>query len=216
MFFAIWKNILKGKTLARSMMNLSLRGQSLEDGLILDIGGGKKPSYFDFINVPHGATVINLDKQHALGTNKDIDLEEDPLPYGSGSVDQVLLFNVLEHIYHHQLVVREIHRVLRPGKTLIGFVPFLVNYHPDPNDYFRYTEEALLKIFKETNFRDISITPIGYGPFAIHFNNLSSFMPTMFNVLTWPVYYLLDCILIAIKPSMRKRFPVGYLFVLRK
>lgn len=208
--------MLKGKTLARSMMNASLAGYKLENGLNLDIGGGKNPSYFEFIKIPDGAKIVNIDKQYAPEENKSVDFEKDRLPYGDESVDQVLMLNVLEHIYNHRFIVKEAYRVLLPEKTLIGFVPFLVNYHPDPNDYFRYTSEALQRIFEEANFRDIFIQPIGYGPFAVHFNNLSSFMPVTFNVLAWPAYYAFDRMLVALKPEMRERFPLGYLFVLKK
>ena len=43
---------------------------------------------------------------------------------------------------------------------LTGFifaVPFLIAFHPSPNDYWRYTEETLTKICEQAGFRDIEI-----------------------------------------------------------
>ena len=51
--------------------------------------------------------------------------------------------------------------------NLVGssiFVPFLIGYHPDPNDFFRPTHEYLIKILEENGF-DGEIYLIGVGPF---------------------------------------------------
>lgn len=48
---------------------------------------------------------------------------DDSLPLGDGSVDFVISFYSLEHIYPLQPYLCELHRVLKPGGTLIGAVP---------------------------------------------------------------------------------------------
>lgn len=216
MFFKVWRQVAAGKTLMRSLMNIALSDYTLEKGIVVDLGGGKNPSYFNFLQGVAHTTLRNIDTQHAEGSAKDIDFEKDALPYANESVDQILMLNVLEHIYHHAFFVGEAFRILKPGKTVIGFVPFLINYHADPHDYFRYTDEALQKIFTDTGFNSVEIHPLGMGPFAVNFNTLASFMPRVFNALMWPLCYVFDRVLIAVKPSMRKRFPLGYLFILTK
>lgn len=213
MFFKIWKNILKGKTLLRSMMNISLLEYEIKNGIVLDIGGGKNPSYFSFLKKNKEATIVNFDKKYS---GENIDFEKDRIPYDDNSVDQVLMFNILEHVYNHKFLMKEVYRVLKKDEKVLGFVPFMINYHADPNDYFRYTHEALEKIFKDVGFSKIEIIPLGYGPFSINFNNLASFMPTIFNVVVWPFYFVLDKILLMAKPGFKNRFPVGYLFILKK
>lgn len=216
MFFKVWKQIAAGKTLMRSLMNIALSDYTLEKGVVADLGGGENPSYLKFLKGVSGATLSNIDKQHGIGNAGIIDFEKDALPYTDESVDQILMLNVLEHIYHHTFFVGEAFRILKPGKTVIGFVPFLINYHADPHDYFRYTNEALQKIFIDAGFDTVEIHSLGVGPFAVNFNTLASFMPRAFNTLIWPLYYVLDLVLVAMKPSMTKRFPLGYLFVLKK
>lgn len=216
MFFKVWRQIAAGKTLMRSLMNIALSRYALEQGTVVDLGGGKNPSYLKFLKGVPGARISNIDKQHGSGSAGTIDFEKDALPYTNESADQVLMLNVLEHVYHHAFFVGEAFRILKYGKTVIGFVPFLVNYHADPHDYFRYTHEALEKIFLEAGFSEAEIHSLGIGPLAVNFNTLASFMPRLFNTLVWPLYYLFDQALLIIKPGLTKRFPLGYLFILTK
>lgn len=216
MFFRLWKQIAAGKTLLRSLMNLALSRHTLAPGVVVDLGGGKNPSYLGFLKGIDQATFKNIDMQHGEGAGRTIDFEKDRLPYEDESIDQVLMLNILEHVYNHQFFVGESRRILKTGSTVIGFVPFLINYHADPHDYFRYTHEALERIFTDAGFSNVEITPLGAGPFLLNFNTLASFMPHVFMTVLWPFYYALDSLLLSLKPGMRKRFPLGYLFVLTK
>ncbi len=216
MFYKSWKQIAAGKTLIRSLMNSALSNYTLEKGVVVDLGGGKNPSYMAFLKNPSNTIPCNIDKQHATGAAKSIDFEKDPLPYADESVDQILMFNILEHVYHYAFLVSEVRRILKDGKMVIGFVPFLINYHADPHDYFRYTDEALQEIFIDAGFSEVEIRPLGFGPFSVNFNTLASFMPRVFNALVWPVYFVLDRALLAVRPGIAKRFPLGYLFILKK
>ncbi len=195
-------------------MNQGLVGYSVK-GQVIDIGGGVNPSYFKFIHKDPETTITTLDlNPDSVGVK--IDLETDPLPYPAGRVDGVLMFNILEHIFNHSFVVREAYRVLRPGGELLGFVPFLINYHPDPSDYFRYTNEALVKIFKLAGFSKIEIKTVGRGPFAVNYNNLMFFFPRFIRVILLPIYWCLDWLFILVRPKVRERYPLGYIFWLKK
>lgn len=216
MFFKVWRQIAAGKTLMRSLMNIALSEYALETGDVLDVGGGNRPSYLTFLQNVEQANIINVDQQYGTDWRKKIDFEKDRLPFDENSVNQILVLNVLEHIYNHRHLVAEMHRVLKKNKTLIGFVPFLINYHADPHDYFRYTHEALRRIFVDAGFSTVSITPVGLGPFSLNFNTLASFVPRYIMVFVWPFSYALDRILLAVKPSMATRFPLGYMFLLTK
>lgn len=45
------------------------------------------------------------------------------LPYGNGSLDAVLIFDVLEHVEDPDALLREIRRILKPGGIFYCFVP---------------------------------------------------------------------------------------------
>jgi len=207
----ITKEIAKGKTLIRALMNLELRKFSLA-GKVIDVGGGQNPSYLRFFKKADHLQFESVD----LAGDKKIDLESNALPYQDASADYVLLFNILEHIYNHQALVKETIRVLKSDGTVIGFVPFFVGYHPDPHDYFRYTNESLQKIFKGAGFGSVSVQPVGGGPVLAAFNILMNYFPRFLTLFAFPWYVLLDWIMLKIRPSLADRFMLGYLFVVKK
>ncbi|TSC61341.1 MAG: type 11 methyltransferase [Parcubacteria group bacterium Gr01-1014_107] len=193
-------------------MNWELRNHSVK-GRVLDIGGGEEPSYFNFLNAEK-AHIINIDFKNRGGLR--VDLEKDVLPFENGQADYVLMFNILEHIYNYHFLVTECHRVLKKGGEALGFVPFLINYHPDPHDYFRYTKEALFKIFSSNHFEVKEIREVGLGPLAVNYNNLAPSLPKVLRILIFPFYYFLDKLFLRFRPKASERYPLGYLFVLRK
>lgn len=109
-----------------------------------------------------------------------------PLPFDDASLDAVVSFEVLEHLFSPAEAVAEIHRVLRPGGYFIGSVPnttFIANrllmaigyFNPggspstslkkpwaDPHIRF-FSNHSLKNFFDEMGFTDIQV----YGmPFA--------------------------------------------------
>jgi SAM-dependent methyltransferase len=68
------------------------------------------------------------------------------LAIGDGSTDVVVSVYVLEHVEEPKVYLSEATRVLRPGGTLLLFVPFLMYYHRDPEDYWRWTRAGAAKI----------------------------------------------------------------------
>lgn len=191
-------------------MNLELKQYKIY-GKVLDIGGGVNPSYLNFLQTGENLQIRNLDSK-----NTAIDLEKDKLPAENESIDCVLMFNILEHIYNHNFLAREACRVIKKSGLVLGFVPFLVNYHPDPRDYFRYTGEALQKILGQAGFKEITVREVGGGPLAVNYNNIVFAFPKIIRLVIFPFYYLADRILIKLKPEVRKRYPLGYLFTALK
>jgi SAM-dependent methyltransferase len=67
-----------------------------------------------YVNVDfHGH--VNIDVQH--------DLNSLPYPFADNSFDHVLASHVLEHLDRPFVVMKELHRILKPGGTLIVKVP---------------------------------------------------------------------------------------------
>lgn len=213
MFLYAIKNILRGRSFLRLSMNHALGAYSLK-GKVLDIGSGKHPEYHGIFKSVETEEIFTLDQKFT--DNRALDLEKDALPYDSASMDQVLFLNVLEHIYNYKFVLGEARRVLKDGGELIGFVPFLINVHPDPHDYFRYTKESLEKIFTEVGFSHIEIKTVARGPFAVNFNNIVLSFPRFISVLIFPFSYILDSVFLRLRPRVGEKFPLGYIFALKK
>ncbi len=211
--FHTFKKIYIGQSILRVMMNDAIRGYKLR-GTVLDLGGGGQ-SYLQYMDIPEDASLKNFDIKEGEPYHS-IDFETDALPLGDESVDMVLCFNLLEHIYNHNFLVGEIHRVLKEGGDLKGFVPFWMKYHPDPKDFFRYTKEALERIFRDAGFRTVEIVEIGGSPILGNANNVILMFPRFLRPLVFLGYYLLDRLVLFFKPNSRIRTPLGFLFDVRK
>lgn len=76
-------------------------------------------------------------------TNVDIVADISDLPFADNSVDAVINESVLEHVPSPEAIVKEIHRVLKPGGWLYLSAPFLASFHSSPHDYYRWTKPGL-------------------------------------------------------------------------
>lgn len=200
---AVWR----GESLARASMDAALEGRRLAGSFVVDIGGAKSASYLRRLGLSLDARVESVD-----GATHQIDFERDSLPYADGAADAAICCNVLEHVYNHRHLVAEIRRVVKQGGALLGFVPFFVQYHPDPRDYFRYTGEALSKILGDAGFAEVSVEAVGQGPVGVCVNSLLLSLPRPLRPLlvlaAWP-FALLST---RLRPGLRDRFPLGYVF----
>lgn len=209
----IFKEIWRGKDLYRMFMNEECEHHTIR-GKVLDIGSGiKLASYHRFLKKNKDTVVECLDLGFENFDGKQIDLETDYLPHQTDDVDSVLLFNVLEHLYNYSLILSEIKRVLKPGSQLIGAVPFLVAYHPDPHDYWRFTKESLEKIFISVGFFNVQIGSFGYGPCTAAFAQFESVLPRLFKLLCVPLVLAIDWLIIKLRPHLGKdRYALGLFF----
>lgn len=129
-------------------------------GRILDCGGGASP-YAGLLGA--SARVINIDM--ALKADTHVVADGHDLPFPGGSIDAVILTNVLEHVREPQRLLAELARVLVDGGQLILVVPFLFKIHPDPEDHWRFTAQALRRML-EPAFEIAELRSLG-GRFAV-------------------------------------------------
>ncbi len=106
---------------------------------------------------------------HSVFPNTDLVADLLDIPVPDESLDGIICHQVLEHVTDPARVVRELHRVLRPGGRLLLSTPFLYPIHEDGpvKDYFRYTGRGLKELLKD--FREVDLDcagppnfPVGY------------------------------------------------------
>lgn len=218
-FFTYWKETWRGKDVYRVLMNEACQRIKLQ-GQVLDLGSGSnKASYHRFFQKDASAQIDFLDLHPVSHTEKEMtfDFEKDSLPYETASVDQILIFNLLEHLYNYNHLLQEAVRVLKKDGQIFGAVPFLVGYHADPHDFFRYTSEALRRIFVENCLNEPQIRILGAGPFTAGFSQYEFVMPRVIKIFFYPLIYFLDKIFFWLRPKFnREKFALGLFFNLKK
>ena len=112
------------------------------DGRILDYGCADVP-YRGFF--PASVDYVPAD----LPGNPDAALllnGDGSVPCEDESFDAVISTQVLEHVEDPALYLRESFRALRPGGRLLLSTHGVFFYHPDPEDYWRWTCAGLRRI----------------------------------------------------------------------
>ena len=141
------------------------------------------------------------------------------LQFKSNYYQNLVIFNVLEHLNNPTKSLKELNRILKKGGLLIGSTPFLYQVHGAPNDYLRFTKNYLINEFKKKKFKAIYVKELGYGPFLAAFSLLFpyfKFLPII-NHIIFLMCLILDTFLqIFIKTKLREIFPIGIFFVFRK
>lgn len=108
------------------------------NAMIVELGSGSRRI---------GPGILNLDLFPL--PNVDIVADIHKVPLASGSVDHVILDSVLEHVADPAVLVKEIHRILRPGGTVLCIAPFLFPYHGYPAHYCNFSRDGLLQLFRD-------------------------------------------------------------------
>jgi SAM-dependent methyltransferase len=182
---------------------------------VLDIGAGHGTDLLLAREVVPGSSVFAVEVepkcQRELSERKIdvifINIERDPLPFADGSVDIVIVNQVLEHTKEIFWVFHEISRVLSPqGNVIIG-VPNLAALHnrillllgrqPSPikshsahirgftkGDLLQFLESCFPGGYELQEFRGSNFYPL--PPF------LAKPLANMFPALAWGIFFLLE------------------------
>jgi SAM-dependent methyltransferase len=134
---------------------LDAEGRAARGLRVLDVGCGVKP-YLPFFAA--ASEYVGAD----LPGNPHADLvgSAEQLPIDDGAFDLVLCLQVLEHVDDPAAVIRELHRVTRPGGRVLLSTHGVQVYHPSPEDHWRWTHTGLQRLL-ETNgsWSSVTVTP---------------------------------------------------------
>ncbi|SDB54216.1 methyltransferase domain-containing protein [Bauldia litoralis] len=82
-------------------------------------------------------------------------------PFGSEICDLVILEQVLEHVRSPARALRNSLEMLRPGGWVLVTTPFLIRFHPQPQDLYRWTADGLRILLEEAGFRQVKTNAWG-------------------------------------------------------
>ncbi len=131
-------------------------------GQLLDMGCGRKPfaPLFEGRITRYWGTDLSLSPY--LGAARlDAYARAEAQPFRDGSFDTVLGLSMLTYLPEPSLMVREAHRVLKPGGVLILEFTQMVPLHDEPHDYFRFTRFGAKYLLEQAGFEPIDYIPIG-------------------------------------------------------
>lgn len=205
----------KTHSLFRLAYHKKLKGITL-NGAVLDVGGTKNGHYQTLFQGKPAFTVMNISEQYGYDIKADA---EKAFPISDASFDHVLLLNVLELLYDYEATLKECHRVLKPGGTVVCANPFLVQVHHNPRDYFRFTDYAMRRMFEDAGFTVQSLEPLAYGPFSVAYHHTSWLLPGFLRVLHRWCSVGMDSLFKKISKryaELSRNYPIGYFLVASK
>ena len=134
------------------------------NGRCLDVGCGDQPYKPLLLQEPFQISeLLGLDRagQRCQSTPPDLLWQNGTIPLPDASIDSALCTEVLEHCPDPLSLLMEVHRVLKPGGSLLLTVPFLWPLHEVPHDCFRYTPFALKQLLEAAGFRVEDLRSLG-------------------------------------------------------
>jgi len=193
--------------------NHFLNGRSLEFGASTNY----KKNFSAFVKGKSKFFYSNLDN---FQSKKIIPLDlTKKLKIKSNEYNNILIFNVLEHINDHSITFKEIKRILKKNGNFLASTPFLYQVHGAPRDYYRFTKDFFAEKLKEIGFKKIKIKYLGYGPFVACFSIIHSYikyLPLITHIVLF-VCYLIDFILqLFVKTRLNEIYPIGIFVIAKK
>jgi SAM-dependent methyltransferase len=125
------------------------------EGPVADLGCGARP-YSKFFDCAY----LGFD----LGTthgSPDVVCVAEQMPIRSMSVRTAISTQQLEHVSDPDEVLCEAWRILEPGGRLLLSTHGVWAHHPDPVDYWRWTEEGLMRLLDQHDFGTERIHRLG-------------------------------------------------------
>ena len=144
--------------------------------------------------------MVNLDMMDY--ENVDVVCDIHQLPFKDNSIDAIMNIAVLEHVLEPEIVLKELHRVLKPGGRVFSVIPFMQPFHASPHDYQRYTLPGIE--FLHRDFQKIE-SGVFSGPISgalwvlqeclasilsLGSTNLRNLLSILLMCLTWPIKFL--------------------------
>jgi SAM-dependent methyltransferase len=146
----------------RLAVSALLAGVHLDHGArVLDLGSADSPYREE---LPPGVEYVAADLPGNPGA--DVALRADgTVPLKDATFDLILSTQVLEHVDDPALYLDECRRLTKPGASLLLSTHGVMYFHPDPEDYWRWTRAGLAKLLSEHGFEIVDMKGV-LGPAA--------------------------------------------------
>jgi SAM-dependent methyltransferase len=146
---------------------VALVAETAHGARILELGSGRRDFGPDFYSMRSLFDSANEFIQSDVVSDYGYPIVDATTMEFESEFDIIICSNVLEHVYDWQAAVEHIHRALKPGGRAVIVVPFLVPYHDEPDDLWRFTEYGMKRML--SNFSAVEVRHRGYRrlPFVL-------------------------------------------------
>jgi SAM-dependent methyltransferase len=126
----------------------------------------------------------------------DVDLH-DLSKYQRDYFNVVVIDNILEHLADPKTALEQIHAILQVGGICVCLTPFMIKIHGYPNDYWRFTESGLRKLFDHFSHVEVEswgnrftiATTMKFGWLSVR-NSRRLLKAALWNEPEWPITFL--------------------------
>jgi SAM-dependent methyltransferase len=215
-YLYIMKSTFKKKSLNRILQEIYVQ-KKIANGIVIEFGSqfNSSKNFTNFIQYKNLKKIIHSDKFPKNNNTREEDLES-IISLEDNSIDTVLIFNVLEHIFDVKNAFLEINRCLKKNSgKIIGSTPFIHRVHGAPNDYNRYTKQFIEKILDQNNYKNIEVENLGFGPFSSAYTMLFDYFKLIpfLNNFILTICMILDKIInLCVKTNTKNIYPVTVCF----
>lgn len=169
--------------------------------------------------------MLNVDL--VAGTLIDVRASALALPFRDGMFDVIVTQETLEHVPDPFGAIHEIARVLKPGGALYCQLPFVIGFHPGPQDFWRFTVQGMRELVERCGLQ-VSVLSIAVGGGTGYYRVSVEFWSGLLSFGCTPVYKTAKAVFaLALYPLKwldplfavsreRDRIPGGYLVIARK
>jgi len=172
-------------------------------GRLLDVGCGNSPyrHLLDPAVAQYQGVDVPAAKDFGYQNPDTVYYDGHALPFPDASFDAVLCTEVIEHIPDPTEIIREMHRVLKPGGKLIATIPWSARFHYQPYDYHRYTPSMLQPLFAAfagtaITSRGTDLSTIASKIVVAYARNVLALRPrSLAGWLAWPLRVVLAVLL---------------------
>jgi SAM-dependent methyltransferase len=130
----------------------------------VDLGCGEGDSYNAFCSDRHEVRWVGLDITDSQEVRSRPQrrlsfcaYDGVRIPLRDGAADIVYSRQVFEHVRYPQALMKEVHRVLRPGGVFVGSTSHLEPFHS--RSYWNYTPYGFCVLLSEAGFRSVVVRP---------------------------------------------------------
>jgi SAM-dependent methyltransferase len=124
-------------------------------GRMLDVGCGVQ-QYRKFVHCRQYCGI-----EWSLADRPPVVADVTRIPFRDRAFDSALCTEVLEHLPDPCRCLKEIHRVVKPGGTVLFTVPMTMYTHCEPYDFYRYTQYGLRHLLEKHGFKIRELRRLG-------------------------------------------------------